>query len=226
MAKISNYLAQIGNDLIAKQQCKLTINLEDYEIEKSIEVIEEESIVWVKSLISRVEFHDIVFDIILDYAVELRIKDMVKEGKEKIILNYQDGDSILQVPLEKQELKEQVLYVNRLLGGGEVFKDTLHLLMKLYKVYGPIAGDMDLVHLEVLVSQSLRDKDNPSIPARLGKNPDDPVMANIKKNVFNSGFVQGLEFENVGQAIKTGLITDQEMEPSILEKVMTGDLIQ
>jgi len=225
-SKISKYLNQIGNDLISKGSCKLTINLEDYEIEKSIEIIEEESIVWVKSLISRIEFHDTVFDIILDYAVELKIKDMVKEGKERIILNYQDGDSILQVPLEKQELKEQVLYVNRLLGGGEVFKDTLHLLMKLYKVYGPIAGDMDLVHLEILISQSLRDKNDESIPARLGKHPDDPAMANIKKNVFSSGFVHGLAFENTGLAIKTGLITEQKMEPSIIEKILTGTLVE
>jgi hypothetical protein len=84
---------------------------------------------------------------------------------------------------------------------------------------------MDSVHIEVLLSQALRDKSNPSIPARLGKKWN-PTMINIKQIVFKTSFIQGLAFENVNEAIKTGLITEEGGEPSILEKVLTGTLVE
>ena len=38
--------------------------------------------------------------------------------------------------------------------------------------------------------------------------------------------MHGLAFENTGLAIKTGLITEQKMEPSIIEKILTGTLVE
>lgn len=222
--KISDYIYQVENTLHCKKPCKLIINEDDYDIEDSLEIREDDGIIWVKSLLSVIEFDDIRFNIILDYSVEVHISDLV-QSKDKIIINYNEDDEILEVPLEKQELKEQVLYLQRLIGGREVFKDVDHLLLKLYKIYGPIASDMDLVHLEILLSQCLRDKDDTSIPARLGSDPEHPVLQNLKSNIFNSGFLQGLAFENVGKAIKTGLVTDQKMEPTIIERILTGTII-
>ena len=95
--------------------------------------------------------------------------------------------------------------------------------MKLLKIYGPLSK-MDLVHLEILLSQCLRDRSNPANPARLGKTWD-PVMVNIKKNIFNTSFVQGLAFENVGLASKTGLISEEVPEQSISERILTGELV-
>ena len=112
----------------------------------------------------------------------------------------------------------------RLLGGREIYKDANHLFLKLFAVYGTLRS-MDSVHLEVLLSQALRDKTNQSIPARLGKKWD-PTMINIKQIVFKTSFIQGLAFENVNEAIKTGLITEEGGDPSILEKVLTGTLVE
>ena len=39
------------------------------------------------------------------------------------------------------------------------------------------------------------------------------------------GFVNGLAFENINDAIKTGLISEESGDPSIIEKVMTGSLV-
>jgi hypothetical protein len=80
-----------------------------------------------------------------------------------------------------------------------------------------------LVHFEVLISQVLRDRKNPILPARLGK-VWDPQMMNIKNAIFSSGFIQGLAFENVNKAIETGLISEGELEPSILGKLITGEV--
>lgn len=222
MAKIGQYLKQADDKLISAKPCKLTIELDDYHLSDTLQIKESDGIIWVKSLISKIEFDDIVFNILLDYPVELQTPNMVQEDN-KIILTYLKDDVILIIPFTTVEIKEQVNYVKRLLGGRELYKDPAHLLKKLYNIYGEIS-DLDLVHLEVLASQVLRDRIDHSIPARLAPKWD-PVMANIKTDVFNTSFIQGLAFENVGKAIDTGLTTSTESDPSIMEKIVTGTLV-
>ena len=223
MAKIKSYVQQSDDKLIASQDCTLTIEMADYQLSDTLQVKQEDGIIWVKSLISKVEFKDIVFNIMLDYPVELQTQNM-EQTQERIVLKYLKDDIILTIPFTTVEIKEQVNYVKRLLGGREMYKDPAHLLKKLYNVYGDIS-DLDLVHLEIMASQVLRDKSDHSIPARLGKKWD-PVMANIKTDVFNTSFIQGLAFENVGKAIDTGLTTSKDADPSILERVVTGELVK
>ena len=177
-------------------------------------------------VISEIEFEDgAKFNIILDYGVDIQITEEMTNDKKNITIFFGQNDKILEVPLTKEDVKGQVLYLNRLLGGRELYKDIDHLFMKLYKIYGPMS-DMDLVHLEVLLSQCLRDKTNPMLPARVGKDPYHPEMVNIKTNVFNTSFLQGMCFENIGKAIKTGLLTEKSLDSSILEKVLTGTLVE
>jgi len=223
MAKITRYLQQSDDKLIAARPCKLTIEMSDYHLSDTIEIKEQDNIIWLKTLISKVEYEDIVFNIMLDYPVELQTPDIEIMDNERIVLNYLKEDIILTIPFTTVEIKEQVNFVKRLLGGREMYKDPTHLLKKLYNVYGEIS-DLDLVHLEVLASQVLRDKKDHSKPARLGSTWD-PVMANIKTDVFNTSFIQGLAFENVGKAIDTGLTTSEKSDPSVLEKVVTGELV-
>jgi hypothetical protein len=225
MAKIGKYLTQPGNDLLTKLPCKVTIGMSSYRLNDNLQIKENEGLIWVNSLLSQIEYSDIVFNLILDYPVELQIKQMDYTPKEKIVLKYDTGDMILTVPFSTVEIKQQVSFGERLLGGREVYKDPEHLVKRLMDVYGGSISDLDLVHLELLLSQAIRDKAHPEIPARLGKKWD-PVMMNIKSTVFNISFLQGLEFENVRKAIDTGLTTSEEVDPSILEKLATGELVE
>ena len=224
MAKINQYLQQSDTKLIAVKPCTLTIEMSDYYISDSLQVKSQDSIIWVKSLISKIEFSDTVFNILLDYPVEIQTPN-IEQTKERIVLTYLKEDIILTIPFTTVEIKKQVNYVNRLLGGREIYKDPAHLIKKIFKVYGGKISNLDLVHLEVMASQVLRDKKDHSKPARLGATWD-PVMANIKTDVFNTSFIQGLAFENVGKAIDTGLTTSQDSDPSILEKIVTGELVK
>jgi len=224
MAKIQNFFKQIENNLYCLDTCKMTINLETYTIGKNLVINEEENSIYLNGLISKVEFPEDSFSLILDYPIILKYSDITKT-KESIKLIFNKDTEILEVPLQKQDLTEIVLYVERLISGKERFKDINHLFLKFYKIYSDISS-IDLVHMEILISQVLRDKNNPVIPARVGPNPNDPVLMNIKKNVFNSGLLQGLAFENVNAAINTGLINETELPPSILERLLTGNLVE
>jgi hypothetical protein len=222
-ANISNYLRQDEDKLIALKPCTVTVDLTGYKNNDNLQI--NENNVWVNHLLSRIEFEDIIFNLILDYPINLQKINMKKVEKTQLVFNYILNDTIIEVPLETTEIKEQVNYVNRLLGGKVVYKDPGHLITKIMKVYGGSVSDLDLVHFEVLVSQVLRDRKNHAIPARLSKTWD-PIMMNIKSTVFESGFIQGLAFENINKAIETGLITEDMVEPSLLGNLLTGELIK
>jgi len=222
--QVKKKLNQVENDLFCLDDCSITIDLETYEIGDNLIINEDENTIQLDGLISRIEFSDLSFDLILDYPVIIKYSEILK-SKETIKLMFKKDNDIMEVPLQKQDLKEVVLYVDRLIGGRERFRDIDHLFLKFYKIYSDISS-MDLVHMEVLISQVLRDKSNPSIPARVGSDPMHPQLLNIKKNIFNSSLINGLAFENVNAAINTGLISTTELPPSVLERLLTGDLVE
>lgn len=220
---ISGYLRQDEDKLVALKPCTVTIELTGYRNNDNLQINEDS--IWVNHLLSKIEFEDVIFNLILDYPINLQKINMEKIEKTQLVFHYQPNDVVIEVPLETTEIKEQVNYVGRLLGGKVVYKDPGHLITKIMKVYGGAVSDLDLVHFEVLVSQVLRDRSNHALPARLGKNWN-PIMMNIKSTVFESGFIQGLAFENINKAIETGLITEDMVEPSLLGNLLTGELIK
>jgi len=213
------------NKLLCLKPSVLKLTLSDYTMNYNLFIDEDNKVITIKGFIGQFICEDNTIPIVLDYQVKIYFNSYVKD-KEFITINYDENDLFLEVPLEKQEIKESVLYTGRLLSGKETFVDINHLFMKLYKVYQPLSKEMDLVHLELLLSQCLRDKDNTTIAARLGKNPLDPVLFNIKKDIFSTSFLQGLSFENIGEAIIAGLTLENDLEPSIIEKILTGTIAE
>ena len=223
---LDNYIKQDGNVLYTNKKCKLIINLKDDYDSGQFEYDDQEKKLYLKGMISKIEYENKIFNIVLDYSVNVLVNDNANTmlTKNIIQIEYKPNETILEVLTEANIITEQLQYVKRLLGGKEIYKDANHMFMKIYSIYGTISG-MDLVHLEVLLSQCFRDKDNNQLPARLGKKWN-PTMINIKKIVFSSGFLQGLSFENIGTALLTGLINEEQPEKSILEKVLTGELYE
>lgn len=221
---IMKHLGQNSNELFTKHNMTMTLLLDDYPLPNDLVYNDTDDEIIVKALVAKVEYEDTIFNIVLDYPVTLKVYEQEKVGKDIIKLTYEANSTVLDIPMQTDDTKEQIQYVRRLLGGREIYKDANHLFLKLFAVYGTLRN-MDAVHLEVLLSQALRDKKNQSIPARLGAKWD-PTMINIKQIVFKTSFIQGLAFENVNEAIKTGLVTDDGGDPSILEKVLTGTLVE
>jgi len=203
---VAKHLSQAENQLIANQDCVITIHTEDYPLPGDFVFNDNSTNIIAKALVCRIEFSDVIFSVILDYPVELQVYEKEKIGKEILKLYYKKNSTILEIPMQTEETKEQIQYVRRLLGGREIYKDADHLFLKLFAIYGPLR-DMDSIHLEVLLSQALRDRKNPSIPARLGTRWD-PIMINIKQIVFKTSFIQGLAFENINESNNDKYQTD------------------
>ena len=223
-AAITKMLGQQENNLVAKGAGVLTITVGAYPTPGDLKFNPEKTLLTAKGLVCTAEFADVMFNIILDYPVELQTYKMEQIGKEFIKLHFEKNSTILEASLETDDTKKQIQYAERLIGGREIFKDADHLFRKLLRIYAPLR-DMDSVHIEVLLSQVLRDRTNLSIPARLAKKWD-PTLINIKQVVFKTSFIQGLAFENINEAIRSGLINEEPEEPSVLEQVLTGTLAE
>lgn len=223
-SKIKDYFQQDENNLICKKTLTLTLDKSTYNDKNKIQINNKNKIIWVKSVIAKVEFDDIIFSLVLDYSAEFYIYKDSEITKEFIKLQFPENSTVLSISTEADEIKGQIQYIERLLGGREILKDPPHLYKKIMAVYSSLSR-MDSVHLEVLCSQVLRDKINIHKPARLSKNYD-PILVNIKKVVFATSFMSGLAFENFGESVRQGLITDDTVDPTIIEKVMTGDIIE
>jgi DNA-directed RNA polymerase beta' subunit len=220
---VKRHLQQSENFIYAKKDLQLTFDLNDYPLRNDFQINDEETRISAKGMLARLESEESMFSVILDYPVILHIERMEKVGKI-VKLYYKKDATVFETLLETDDTKKQIQYVERLVSGNEILKDADHLFRKFYRVYGPLRNT-DIIHFEILLSQCLRDRTNPSLPARLGKKWD-PIMINIKQIVFKTSFIQGLAFENINEAIKTGLIIDEPEEPSILEKILTGDLAE
>jgi hypothetical protein len=221
-SQLTSYIEQTDTILYSKKPVKFTIDLDGYRSGDNLQYPEksEHPGVWLNHLVAQVEFEDLVFSMALDYQVVM--KGEYQKANNTLVFEYQPNEPILDVPTVAVEIKEQVNYIKRLLGGKMVYKDPSHLLTKIFKVYGPVS-DLDLVHMEIMASQVLRDKTNTAIPARLGKTWN-PTMANVKENVFSTSFLQGAAFENIGKAIQTGLVEKPEFDqPTVFENILTGE---
>jgi len=221
MVKITNYLIQEGNSLICKKECVLKISLAPYTLGDNL-LVKEDS-VWVNSLISTVYFDDITFDIILDYPVDIQFQKLEKENGF-LVFNFGPNSVILETSIDAAGIKEQIAYVKRLLSGREIVKDPTHLLSKLYDVYHKVGADIDLVHYEIVLSNLLRDSSDPTLLARLRPQYNARLL-NINAVVFNESFLSGIEFERIGKAIETGLVSERPRELSPLERVLLGELV-
>lgn len=229
--QLKAYMSQTDTILYTKRRVKITIDLDGYRTNDNIQypnsAKSEYPGVWLNHILAQVEYSDLSFSLALDYAVVMSGKydENIKKKENKLVFEYGPEEPVMEVPTTAVEIKQQVNYIKRLLGGKMVYKDPNHLLMKIFKVYGPIS-DLDLVHFEVMISQVLRDKSNTAIPARLAKRWN-PTMANIKENVFSTSFIQGAAFENISKAIQVGLIEKPEFDqPTMFEKIITGEPIQ
>ena len=223
MINISKIFKQKDNFLYNIEECLITIDLNDYSFPSDIILNEDDQTIWMKSLISSCSIKDNSFDLILDYSVTFHYQKLIKTNK-KMDLYYPKNSLILETSTESDNIKENVAYLERLAGGKENFKDVKHLFLKVFRLFKDVS-DMDTVHLEIFISNILRDSQNISLPARLGQRWD-PAMVSMKDIVFREGFWQGLAFENIGKSINNGLTSNSYSDPSILEKVLAGKVVE
>jgi len=222
---VSRYVSNDENSISCKQDCILFVNVVDQKMSPDDDFYynEDTKKIVFKALISKLKIGDIEIPIMFDYIVEADITNLKNQTKEELEFHFIKGETILYTSLEDTSMTGLSRYLDRLIGGRVKFYNVEHLLSIVYQQYRDISP-LPVVAYEILISQILRCKDDPRKSARLGKTWN-PELLNLKKTVYNEGFLQGLAFENMNEAIRNGLVQETGSDATVLEKVFTGEQI-
>lgn len=201
---------------------QIEIDTSDYLDAKKDIIITKESI-GLNYAYFQLRYADIATDVTIDNKIEidLRDKEMVSDG-QIITIKYKKDSVVFDCIPTNEAFSEQMKIIESLLSGKTPYKNADHFLMKIYDQYSTLNTGMDLVHLEILASNLLRDRGNPSYPARLNPNYN-PVVKSIKAIPKFESWLQAFSFEDPKESITTGLIYDRPTNETILEKLVTGE---
>jgi len=207
--------------LKALEDGEIEINLSDY-LDPHKDIHTTTSNVDLNYAYFRLKYSGVSVDATIDNKIEIDLKDKILTKTDSIIsIRYKKGSIVFNCVATSEAFSEQVKIIQSLLSGKTPYKNSDHFLMKIYDQYSTLNTGSDLIHLEILASNLLRDKGNPSFPAR--RNPNYNAIVMSLKNIPKlESWLQSFAFENPNASITSGLIYDRPTDETILEKIITG----
>ena len=205
LAKLKTLLDIQQNKIIAKKPCRVTLLKNDYTISG---VLIDSSDKFILPGIFDIYFGEgektISVTLPFNFKVNLyKPKEYIDDTK-KYSLEYNTGDVII----EKQNyIKEfDVGIIESILEARLKFikKPEIMLNYLLQEL-----GNVDLCHLELVLSNMFRDADDIQKPCRLTSYKN-PIILGQQKIPFETSWLGALSFENINKAINIGLIKGQD----------------
>mgnify|MGYP000943104273 CR=1 FL=1 len=209
---------QEHNYLITKVKCQIRIPKKIYT--DKFNISEDHDFIKIP-----VGYFDLIFKgETLSISMEKEVKffkyrDNIKREENFLILEYEENTKVLKVEASSIDYNKITMRIDDVMSGKVPFRDVHGLYFSFINTMMPTGG-FDSVHLEVILSNALRNKRNPQYPARV-KEPYEAIMVNIKKLPSIISWPLGLAFENFGKSIQYGMISQRAPE-SPIEKILMG----
>lgn len=204
------------NKIVAKHNCKVIIDYDDYDDDS---IVNTPTQIYLPGILDVYfpEFDD-VCTIGLNYGVFLMKKLDAIETEDTITISYIPGDLIITQDYVKTGM--DIKFLMKLLRGNISYLSDPKVILNVLHDSFP---SYDLVHLEVVVSNMIRDKDDNSILARY-KNTDknNTVIGVIKQAQIDSP-LSSIAFRNIDKAIEKALISGKETKDNPIEKILQED---
>ena len=201
-------------EIIAKTNCTILLDKSDYDESTLIDTGEEIFIPGIFNLyvgeISKNKFISLPFN----FQVHLsKPEDYVVDGKT-IVLRYAPGEKILSQDYYTKQTEPSV--IDRILGGALKYINSPEALIDAAHEQLP---SLDLIHIELVVSNMFRLKDDATVPCRLSNYKDFQIIG-IKKLPHINSWLTGLSFEDPNKAIKLALINSRDNDMNPIEKIL------
>lgn len=201
-------------EIIAKENCTILLDKSDYDESTLIDTGEEIFIPGIFNLyvgeVSKNKFISLPFN----FQVHLnKPEDYVVDGKT-IVLRYTPGEKILSQDYYTKQTEPSV--IDRILGGALKYINSPDALIAAAHEQLP---SLDLVHIELVVSNMFRLKDDATVPCRLSSYKDFQIVG-IKKLPHINSWLTGLSFEDPNKAIKLALINSRDNDMNPIEKIL------
>ena len=201
-------------EIIAKTNCSVILNKSEYDETTLIDTGEIFIIPGILNLYIGELSSNNYINFPFNFQVHLhKPEDYTVEGK-MITLKYISGEKIVSQEYYTEQTEPSI--IDRLLGGSLKYINSPEMLVESVHKQVPT---MDLVHLELIVSNMFRTKEDITIPCRL-KNYNDFEIVGIKRLPHINSWLTGLSFEDPNKAIKEALLNSKDNDMNPIEKVL------
>jgi hypothetical protein len=214
ISAISKLIDIKPKEIIAKKECTIIIDKNDYDDSTLIEIGEEFYMPGIINLYVGDISDNTYISFPFNFSVRIiKPEDYSISGKT-ITMKYVPGEKILYQDYYTKDVEPSI--VDRLFGGSlkyinspEVLVDAIHEQLQ----------SVDLIHIELIVSNMFRMKDDLSTPCRL-KDYKDFEIVGIKKLPYQNSWLTGLSFEDPKKALMLALINEKDNDMNPIESVL------
>lgn len=156
--------------------------------------------------------------IVLTYSVDILKTSNILVEKNVTTINYEKGDIVIEK--EYVPISTDIGLLTRLLQGRVKYAKDPRVIVNMVH---EILPSVDLVHLELIISNMYRMNGAEDIRCRISGDYSDPVILGVKKQPFVDSWKSALAFQYVDKAIQTGLVKGKSSEMNPIEKVLNED---
>lgn len=211
--EFKKYFLVEPNKIIANTNCYVTLDLGDYNEISLIESIDYYLIPGIFD-ITLVEDTSKTWHMPFPYQIKLMKPLEIQKERNTITLNYSAGETI--ITGDKREKTLDVTIMEKLLEGQMKYINNPEVLVMALREH---MNSLDLNIIELIVENMCRDNTDPSKPARLTDYSNYTIYGQKRLPLLTS-WVNAMTFENVGKAIKTGLVTGANAPDDPLTKIV------
>ena len=217
----------MDNKLVTtNEKCRVIIDKQYYKDKRDL-FIDDENVLRMNFGYFSIHTSSYQVDATIDNKIAINLANcQMTENDDNFSLIFDKPNVIIFECVPTPDIFSQMVkMVDGLFSGKQPYKNADHLCMKIYNIYNSngMKTGCDMVHYEVLVSNLLRDKGNPSYPARLNPKNYNPTSVSLNSIPKLESWLQAFEFQDPKEAITTGLLYDRPTNETILERLVTNN---
>lgn len=210
------YLEITENKIIAKHNCHISVNFDDFSDDDIVNSGEQLLIpgmleVFIPEL-------DDFCPININYGIFLHKTEQTQETDKFININYNIGETIITGDYVKTSFNMGFL-LKLLHGQIKYITDSTILLNVLHNTF----PEADLVHLELIISNMVRDKDDPNLLARYKTGDKNNQILGVIKQAQLDSPLSAMAFRNIDRAISNALVSGKQVKNNPIEKIIRED---
>jgi len=153
-----------------------------------------------------------------NFNINLNKPEDIKTVGRFLILNFKKGELV--VHKDKYTTTINPAVITKILDGVTKYIKDPRIMLNM--LIDELSG-MDNVHLELMISNMFRDSQNNKIPARLTDYKDFVILGS-KKLPFIDSWLSALAFQDIGKAIETGLVNNDDAQFNDIEKTLVKNI--
>ena len=203
-------------EIYAKYNCSVTINEEEYDDKSFIETSDKIQLPGIFDFF--IEDQKEYCKIVINYPVNLNKTIRTEKNNHDYTIYYEPNDLVIDQQYHSSDTDLSMW--TKLIQGRIKFVNDPKTLINM--MTDTIKG-IDIVYLEIMVSNMFRRADNETELCRLSGDYEDSVIEGVAKQPFIDSWKSALAFQHIEKAINNGLIKGQPLKNNPIENVLSEE---